>query len=57
MRLLDGGEVPVDEGSADVDDVSLIDEGRETLSAQSHSIDPQMDEDGHPARRGNDRSV
>ena len=57
MRLLDGGEVPVDEGPADVDDVSLIDEGRETLSAQSHSIDPQMDEDGDPARRGNDRSV
>ena len=57
MCLLNWRQVPVDEGPADVDDVSLIDEGRETLSAQSHSIDPQMDKDGHPARRGNDRSV
>ena len=57
MRLLNRREVPVDEGPADFDDVPLVDEGRETLSSQSHGVDPQVDEDGEPARRGDDRGV
>ncbi len=45
-----GAEIPVDEGSARVDDIALLDEGKAS-AAQPDGVDAQVNEDPRPARR------
>ena len=52
-----GAEIPVDEGSARVDDIALLDEGSKASAAQADGVDTQMNEDREPARRGDNCRV
>ena len=56
-RPADGAKIPVDEGSARVDDVALLDEGSKASAAQADGVDAQMNQDREPARRGDNCRV
>ena len=56
-RPADGAEIPVDEGSARVDDIALLDEGSKASAAQPDGVDAQVNEDRGPARRRDNRRV
>lgn len=52
-----GCEVPVNERVTYRHDLPLIDEGGKPFAVQAHCVDPEVDEDRHASRGGNDDGV